>query len=106
MRYSCSRGTPRTERLSGRANCSSNSSRDRRAVWSVCGGQPQCNASVLKRLKLPVPPLDEQRRIVAILDQFDARGNDLAIGLPAELRARRQQYEYYRDRLRTFREAA
>ena len=51
------------------------------------------------------PPLDEQERIVAILDKFDALVNDLSIGLPAELNARRQQYEYYRDRLLTFSEA-
>ncbi len=48
--------------------------------------------------------LDEQERIVTILDKFDALVNDLSIGLPAELKARRQQYEYYRDRLLTFEE--
>ena len=48
----------------------------------------------------------EQERIVAILDKFDALVNDLSIGLPAELNARRKQYEYYRDRLLTFEEAA
>ena len=53
-----------------------------------------------------MPPLDEQERIVAILDKFDALVNDLSIGLPAELNARRQQYEHYRDRLLTFSEAA
>lgn len=53
-----------------------------------------------------LPPLQEQRRIVEILDKFDALVNDLAIGLPAELAARRKQYEYYRDRLLTFEEAA
>jgi type I restriction enzyme S subunit len=70
------------------------------------GGQPQFNANVLKLIRLPIPPLKEQQRIVAILDKFDALVNDLSAGLPAELRARRRQYEYYRDRLLTFREAA
>jgi type I restriction enzyme S subunit len=70
------------------------------------GGQPQFNANVLKAIKLPIPPLEDQQRIVTILDQFDALVSDLFIGLPAELKARRHQYEYYRDRLLTFREAA
>jgi type I restriction enzyme S subunit len=60
----------------------------------------------LKRIPVPVPSPDEQARIVSILDNFDALVNDLSIGLPAELRARRQQYEYYRDRLLSFEEAA
>ena len=55
---------------------------------------------------LQLPSLDEQRRIVAILDNFDALVNDLSVGLPAELAARRKQYEYYRDKLLTFEEAA
>ncbi len=58
------------------------------------------------RIRIPVPPLEEQARIVAILDRFDALVNDISIGLPAELAARRQQYQHYRDRLLTFREAA
>lgn len=60
----------------------------------------------LAKIAIPVPPLDEQERIVGILDKFDALVNDLSIGLPAEIAARRQQYEYYRDRLLTFEEAA
>ena len=64
------------------------------------------SAQGLERLTIPVPPLDEQERIVGILDKFDALVNDLSIGLPAELKARRQQYEYYRDKLLTFEEAA
>jgi type I restriction enzyme S subunit len=60
----------------------------------------------VRRIPLPVPPLGEQRRIVDILDKFDALVNDLSIGLPAELAARRKQYEHYRDRLLTFEEAA
>ena len=64
------------------------------------------SAENLGKLTIPVPPLDEQERIVAILDKFDALVNDLADGLPAEIKARRQQYEHYRDRLLSFREAA
>lgn len=60
----------------------------------------------LEKIRIPVPPLEQQERIVAILDRFDALVNDLSIGLSAELKARRRQYEYYRDRLLTFREAA
>jgi type I restriction enzyme, S subunit len=60
----------------------------------------------LARLKIPVPPLDEQERIVAILDEYAALVNDLSIDLPSELNARQQQYEHYRDRLLTFSEAA
>jgi len=55
---------------------------------------------------VPVPPLAEQRRIASALDKFDALVNDLSVGLPAELAARRKQYEYYRDRLLTFEESA
>lgn len=59
----------------------------------------------LGRIVIPLPPLEKQRRIAVDLDKFDALVNDLSIGLPAELAARRKQYEYYRDRLLTFEEA-
>lgn len=65
------------------------------------GGIPQLTAPQLKKVKIPVPPLTEQERIVAILDKFDALVNDLSSGLPAEIAARRKQYEYYRDQLLT-----
>lgn len=58
----------------------------------------------ISQIVIPVPPLEEQRRIVSVLDKFDSLVNDLSIGLPAELAARRKQYEYYRDRLLTFEE--
>lgn len=58
------------------------------------------------KIQIPVPERDEQDRIVAMLDKFDALVNDLSIGLPAEIPARRKQYEYYRDKLLTFEEAA
>ena len=59
-------------------------------------------ASKIKKLSVPFPPIEEQRRIVSILDRFDALCNDLSSGLPAEIEARRKQYEYYRDKLLTF----
>lgn len=55
---------------------------------------------------VPVPPLAEQRRISGILDKFETLVNSLTDGLPAELQTRRQQYEYYRDKLLTFEEVA
>jgi len=64
------------------------------------------NAEIVRSVRVPVPTLSEQARIVAILDKFDALVNDLSVGLPAELAARRKQYEYYRDRLLAFKEAA
>ena len=51
---------------------------------------------------VPVPSLQEQERIVAILDKFDALINDLSQGIPAEIEARKKQYKYYRDKLLTF----
>lgn len=60
------------------------------------------NGTSLSKVKIKVPSLEEQERIVSILDRFDALVNDLTQGLPAEIEARRQQYEYYRDQLLTF----
>ncbi|MEL1090151.1 restriction endonuclease subunit S [Pseudomonas sp. OB66] len=64
------------------------------------------SAESLAKLTIPVPSPEEQVRIVAILDKFDALVNDISVGLPAEIAARRQQYAHYRDRLLTFKEAA
>lgn len=63
------------------------------------------NADIVKSLVVPIPPMAEQVRIAELLDKFDALVNDLSVGLPAELNARRKQYEYYRDKLLTFSEA-
>ncbi len=60
----------------------------------------------LERIQIPVPPLYEQERIVEILDKFDALVSDISEGLPAEIRARRKQYEYYRNKLLTFKPLA
>lgn len=59
-------------------------------------------ASGLAEALMPLPSLEEQERIASILDRFDSLTNDLAAGLPAEIEKRRQQYEYYRDKLLTF----
>lgn len=69
------------------------------------GSQSNINTKKIKNYPITIPSLEEQARIVAILDKFDALVNDLSSGLPAEIAARRKQYEYYRDRLLTFKEA-
>lgn len=66
--------------------------------------QTHLKKGAVQKVLLPLPPLGEQARIVEILDKFDALVNDLSSGLPAEIEARRKQYEYYRDKLLTFKE--
>ncbi len=68
-------------------------------------GNPKLMSNMMARISVPVLPLAEQSRIVSILDRFDALCNDLTSGLPAEIEARKKQYEYYRDKLLTFKEA-
>jgi type i restriction enzyme ecoR124II specificity protein len=60
------------------------------------------NSKIVSDTLVPAPPIDQQREIVHLLDKFDLLVNDLTSGLPAEIEARRKQYEYYRDRLLTF----
>lgn len=69
-------------------------------------GNPKLMSNVMANIRVKVPPLTEQERIVSILDKFDALVNDISEGLPAELSARRSQYEYYRSKLLTFNEYA
>nr|WP_290123322.1 restriction endonuclease subunit S [Corynebacterium ulcerans] len=70
------------------------------------GARSDLNARIIQDFPIPVPPLPDQHRIVELLDKFDALVNDLSSGLPAEIAARRKQYEYYRDKLLTFKELA
>lgn len=60
------------------------------------------NAKDLAKIKIPVPPLAEQERIVSILDKFDTLTNSISEGLPKEIELRRKQYEYYRNELLSF----
>lgn len=60
------------------------------------------NVNSLEKILIPVPSLEEQQRIVDILDRFDTLVNDIKEGLPAEIEARQKQYEYYRDKLLIF----
>ena len=73
---------------------------------STQSAQKNIDVDGFKRLRVQIPSLDTQRRVASALANFDGIVNDLSSGLPAELAARRKQYEYYRDKLLTFEEAA
>lgn len=66
--------------------------------------RPALTRNVLKQIELPVPALEEQERIVAILDKFDELVNDVSQNILVEIEARRKQYAYYRDMLLVFEE--
>ena len=70
------------------------------------GAVANLNSDIVRSTPIPVPPLAEQQRIVEILDRFNALTTDITAGLPAEIEARRKQYEYYRDQLLTFKQKA
>lgn len=68
-------------------------------------GFASVDMSKFKNFPIPLPPLAVQEQIVSILDKFDTLVNDLSKGIPAEINARRKQYEYYREKLLSFKEA-
>lgn len=80
----------------------------REQIVRTANGVTRFNVSKarLARVLVPVPDRNEQQRVASLLDRFELLVNDLSVGLPAELEARRRQYEYYRDRLLSFEEAA
>ncbi|WRB59559.1 restriction endonuclease subunit S [Helicobacter pylori] len=70
--------------------------------YCVAGTPPKINQENLKKITIPIPPLEIQQEIVKILDQFSILTTDLLAGIPAEIEARKKQYEYYREKLLTF----
>ena len=72
--------------------------------WISGGAQPKLNQKNLNKINIPLPSLDEQERIVSILDRFDSLCNSISEGLPAEIEARQKQYEFYRDKLLSFKQ--
>ena len=66
------------------------------------GKMPRGNKEMIMKYQFPLPPLEVQKRIVEVLDNFEKICNDLNIGLPAEIEARQKQYEFYRNFLLTF----
>ena len=67
--------------------------------------QPKLNKQNLNSIIIPLPANEEVQKIVDTLDRFDKFCNDISEGIPAEIEARQKQYEYYRDKLLTFKEA-
>jgi type I restriction enzyme S subunit len=65
---------------------------------------PRGSKAAIMNYKIPIPSLSEQNRIVSILDKFNTLVSDISEGLPAEIAARRKQYEHYRDKLLSFKE--
>ncbi|PUD37653.1 restriction endonuclease subunit S [Helicobacter pylori] len=66
------------------------------------GGIPHVYSKDLQNFLIPIPPLEIQQEIVKILDQFSLLTTDLLAGIPAEIKARKKQYEYYREKLLAF----
>ena len=73
-----------------------------RKISSGDGTRGGLNQNMIRNFEIPVPPLEMQRELANILDRFEALTTDLQSGLPAEIEARRKQYEYYREKLLTF----
>lgn len=63
---------------------------------------PRLSKTAFDKIQIPIPPIEEQERIVGILDKFDTLVNSISEGLPKEIKQRKKQYEYYRNGLLTF----
>lgn len=76
----------------------------RKQIVKTANGVTRFNVSKkeLGDVLVPIVPIEEQKRVASILDRFETLTNDLTSGLPAEIEARQQQYEFYRNKLLTF----
>ena len=72
--------------------------------FAIGMGNPKLMAGTMGDVEVEIPSIEKQHEITEVLDKFDALLNGISIGLPAEIKARRQQYEYYRNKLLTFKE--
>ena len=68
-------------------------------------GVPHVSGEMLGNVVIALPSIEDQMHIVSILDRFTTLCNDLTSGLPAEIEARKKQYEFYRDKLLSFKKA-
>ena len=75
-----------------------------RKIGEQMGSMPQISLPITENFEISLSPLEEQKRIVNILDKFDKLINNISEGIPAEIEARKKQYEYYRNKLLSFEE--
>ena len=75
---------------------------DTQKISVPTSGIPQLTIPMVAKIKIPVPSLQTQQKVVDILDKFDTLVNSITEGLPREIELRRKQYEYYRDLLLNF----
>lgn len=80
----------------------------REHIKRTANGVTRFNVSkkLFGKIKLPIPPIEEQDKVASILDKFETLVNDLSKGLPAEIAAVQERYEYYRNKLLTFKQVA
>ena len=75
-----------------------------RKIGTQMGSMPQISLPVTEKFEIYLPSMEEQKKIVNILDKFEKLISDISIGLPAEIELRKKQYEYYRNKLLSFEE--
>ena len=83
---------------------STTSAQEQKSKGKVKSKVVHSSVPALKEIVIPLPALEKQKQVADILDKFHQLCNDISVGLPAEIEARKKQYEYYRDKLLTFKE--
>ena len=85
---------------------STQAAREQKGRGKVKSKVVHSNVPSIEQIEIPLPSLDVQERYANVLDNFESICNDLNIGLPAEIEARQKQYEFYRDKLLSFKEVS